>query len=64
MLLLFIFLVFRHITLLVASLVVARNWSPAWAWLHVVVLMVSLSHRFADMLPTGDCLVHNLIYVG
>jgi hypothetical protein len=29
-LLLFIFLVLRHIALLVASLVVARNWSLAW----------------------------------
>jgi hypothetical protein len=31
-LLLFIFFVLRHIALLVASLVVARNWSLAWAW--------------------------------
>jgi hypothetical protein len=30
--LLFIFLVLRHIALLVASLVAARNWSLAWAW--------------------------------
>ena len=33
-LLLFIFLVLRHINLLVAGLVVARNWSLAWAWLY------------------------------
>jgi hypothetical protein len=31
-LLLFLFWVLRHIALLVASLVVARNWSLAWAW--------------------------------
>ena len=36
-LLLFICFVLRHITLLVACLVVARNWSLAWAWYIIVV---------------------------
>ena len=36
-LLLFIFLVLRHIALLVASLVVARNWSLSWAWFTTTI---------------------------
>jgi hypothetical protein len=36
-LLLYIFLVSRHISLLVASLLVARNWSLAWAWFRKVL---------------------------
>ena len=42
--LLFIFLVLRHIALLVASSLVARNWSLAWAWfpsLYLFVLLLS-----------------------
>ena len=40
-LLLYIFWVLRHISLLVASLLVARNWSLAWAWWNIIVFNIS-----------------------
>ena len=42
MLLLFIFLVLRHIALLLARLMLARNCSLAWAWLRIIVFCVCL----------------------
>jgi hypothetical protein len=52
MLLLFIFLILRHIALLLASLMLARNCSLAWAWLQTgrhdiaeILLKVALKHH-------------------
>jgi len=38
-------LVLRHIALLVASLVVTRNWSLAWAWFYNFLYNECLSPR-------------------
>ena len=44
-LLIYIFLVLRHISLFVASLVVARNWLLAWAWWNIWYYIIIFRYR-------------------
>ena len=55
--LLFLFLVSRHIALLVASLLVARNWSLSWAWSFPTIYIYCI-YRVMSKAPTqlSNCL--------